>query len=43
MSRDQVHRATLVVLAGSTADVMTTKEFMTRVRRKQQTAGSQAA
>jgi ureidoacrylate peracid hydrolase len=43
MSRDQVHRATLVVLAGSTADVMTTKEFMTRVRKKQQVAGSQAA
>jgi hypothetical protein len=31
MSADQVHRATLVILARDTADVMTTSTFIDRV------------
>jgi biuret amidohydrolase len=31
MSADEVHRATLIILSVSTAHVMTTEEFMTRV------------
>jgi nicotinamidase-related amidase len=43
MSCDEVHRSTLVVLAGSTADVMTTKELMTRVKAPRRAKNSQAA
>jgi biuret amidohydrolase len=43
MSRDEVHRSTLVVLAASTADVMTTEEFKARVQIPRQAKSSQAA
>lgn len=43
MSCDEVHRSTLIVLASSTADVMTTKEFMTRAKTARQARKSQAA
>jgi nicotinamidase-related amidase len=43
MSCDEVHRSTLVVLAGSTAHVMTTKEFMERVKAPRQAKNTRAA
>jgi ureidoacrylate peracid hydrolase len=43
MSRDEVQHATLVILAGSTADVMTADEFKARVKIPKQSKSSQAA
>jgi biuret amidohydrolase len=43
MSRDEVHRSTLIVLASSTADVMTTKEFKSRVNVPRRKKSDQAA
>ena len=43
MSADEVHRATLVVLASSTADVMTAADFMKRVEASSQAKTNQAA
>ena len=43
MSADEVHRATLVVLAGSTADVMTAADFMKRVEASGRAKTTQAA